>query len=958
MPGAIPPTEQGSLIAQLAGIADEPARRNFLRQRPGLCEPAVVDRIYEEVVRLVRADLQQADRLAQASRWLAGKLKDDYCRAQSLRATGHVLYVTGKYNQALARYQTALTLFERLGREVDVGRTLSGSLHALIYLGRYEQAFAWAQKAREIFQKQGDRLRLGRLDSNIGNILYRQDRLEEALKSYEGAHDVLRRGGEPSDVAAVLSNMAVCRISLNQFERALHTYREARAYCGRHGMPLLVAEADYNIAYLYYLRGEYARAIGLYQAAYAGCKKLDDRYHMALCDLDQSEMYLELNLSEEGARLAQQAFDGFKALGMSYEGAKALTNLAIAASHRGKASHSLELFGSARQLFVRERNQVWPALIDLYQALVLYREGHYSRALRLCKAAFRFFSHSPLPSKAALCQLLRARLYLQAGRPRAAQQTCVAVLKRLERARSPNLNYRAHFTLGQVEEALGNGKAAYQAYRKAHATLENLRSHLKGEELKIAFMKDKLAVYESLVWMCLEGGRPANQRAAFTYIEQAKSRSLADLIAFHAQALAAPAGARGNRVGQVQKLRQEINWCQRQIHVHELGPKKDSARSVGDLRRRIRKCENQLAKTLTALRSTDAEFAALQNAGTVGLEAIRSAIPADATLLEYYRARDTIYVCVLSRDNLKIVPVTSVSRVRDLLHLLQFQLSKSHSRPGRASVTAEPLHAATQAHLCELYKELLSPIRNQLETRHLIIVPHDFLHYLPFHALFDGEHFLIDEFSVSYAPSASVYYLCCTKKTKFREQALVLGVPDPLAPQILEEVRAVASTLPHSRLFVGAEATQDRLEEYSPTSRFVHIATHGLFRQDNPMFSSIRLGSSQLSLFDIYQLRLSSELTTLSGCSTGLNVVEGGDELIGLVRGLLYAGAQAVLASLWDVNDKSTAEFMKFFYERLRTNPNKALALQAAMRKLRENYPHPYYWAPFILIGKFVPSSP
>jgi len=122
------------------------------------------------------------------------------------------------------------------------------------------------------------------------------------------------------------------------------------------------------------------------------------------------------------------------------------------------------------------------------------------------------------------------------------------------------------------------------------------------------------------------------------------------------------------------------------------------------------------------------------------------------------------------------------------------------------------------------------------------------------------------------------------------------------------------------------------------------------------MFSSIRLGSSQLSLFDIYQLRLSSELTTLSGCSTGLNVVEGGDELIGLVRGLLYAGTQAVLASLWDVNDKSTAEFMKSFYERLRKNPNKALALQEAMRKLRENYPHPYYWAPFILIGKFVPS--
>src|SRR5947199_8540029 len=112
--------------------------------------------------------------------------------------------------------------------------------------------------------------------------------------------------------------------------------------------------------------------------------------------------------------------------------------------------------------------------------------------------------------------------------------SCGAVVNGPDGRRSPNLNYRAHFTLGQVEEALGNRKAAYQAYRKAHATLENLRSHLKGEELKIAFMKDKLAVYESLVWMCLEGGRRlANQRAAFTYIEQAKSRSLADLIAFH-----------------------------------------------------------------------------------------------------------------------------------------------------------------------------------------------------------------------------------------------------------------------------------------------------------------------------------------------------------------------------------------------------------------------------------------
>ena len=119
------------------------------------------------------------------------------------------------------------------------------------------------------------------------------------------------------------------------------------------------------------------------------------------------------------------------------------------------------------------------------------------------------------------------------------------------------------------------------------------------------------------------------------------------------------------------------------------------------------------------------------------------------------------------------------------------------------------------------------------------------------------------------------------------------------------------------------------------------------------MFSSISLGNSQLSLFDLYHLNLPSELITLSGCGTGLNVVVGGDELMGLKRGLLYAGAEGLLLTLWDVNDQSTAEFMKLFYGRLRTDPNKAKAVQYATEEIRRTYAHPFYWAPFVLVGKY-----
>jgi CHAT domain-containing protein len=93
---------------------------------------------------------------------------------------------------------------------------------------------------------------------------------------------------------------------------------------------------------------------------------------------------------------------------------------------------------------------------------------------------------------------------------------------------------------------------------------------------------------------------------------------------------------------------------------------------------------------------------------------------------------------------------------------------------------------------------------------------------------------------------------------------------------------------------------------------------------------------------------------TLSGCGTGLNVVVGGDELLGLVRGLLYAGTSAVLVTLWDVNDATTASFMKSFYAALGSTANKADALRTAMRHVRETHPHPYHWAPFVLIGKYL----
>jgi tetratricopeptide (TPR) repeat protein len=148
--------------------------------------------------------------------------------------------------------------------------------------------------------------------------------------------------------------LAVCYIGFNRFSDALDAYRRARENCQRHNLPLLMAQADYNITYLHYLRGEYVRAIELYSDTRELCDKLGDRYHKTLCDLDRSEMYIELNLLDEGSHLAQQAFSGFEDLGLEYEAAKALAFYAIAVSREGKTFQALELFIQSRELFVRQ----------------------------------------------------------------------------------------------------------------------------------------------------------------------------------------------------------------------------------------------------------------------------------------------------------------------------------------------------------------------------------------------------------------------------------------------------------------------------------------------------------------------------------------------------------------------------------------------------------------------------
>src|SRR3989475_11951870 len=427
------------LLPKLMRLPNDSDRLKFLARHRNLLRPKVVEQLAPLVVDKIRVDSREALRLAETVVLIAQRLRRPEDLALALRAKANALYACGSNRAAVEHHNQAYEIYASRGSWKEAARTLSNSIQPLILLGEYDRAFAASEKAREIFTRLGEGKRIASLENNVGNIFHRQDRFEEALAHYERAYRALAGYQEWEHAAVALSNMAMCLISLNEFPSALDCYKKARELCVKYDMPRLRDQADYNIAYLYYFRGEYSRAIEMLVATRQACEASGNAYRMALCYLDLSDIYLELNLSEEAREMAHEGFLRFQKLGMEYEAAKTLANEAIACGQQGKTLQALERFAKAREMFAREKNLVWPRLLDLYQGLLLFEEGRYFEAQRLCAGAAEFFDQTVLPGKSVLARLLLARIALQVGDLATAGREADVAVAKLSAVQAPML---------------------------------------------------------------------------------------------------------------------------------------------------------------------------------------------------------------------------------------------------------------------------------------------------------------------------------------------------------------------------------------------------------------------------------------------------------------------------------------------------------------------------------------
>jgi CHAT domain-containing protein len=934
-------------FSELQTLATSDHRATFFARNRDLATRSVVEALAARATSLLRIDPRDAENLIETSIWLADDIDDDFARGKAHRARANLAHIRGSEAEALTFYDSARTLFSRVGAELEAAITASSSIQTLAFLGLHDRALADNDFARQIFQQHGDRLRLARLHSNFATLLYHRDRWADAAAHYQAAYNEFLEVGEKQDVAVCLSNMAVCHLQQQDFVQALDFYRQTRAYCDQNGLSALTAGLDYNIAYLHYLRGQYTTALQLYRQTRTHHSELGDQHHVDLCALNEAEIYLELNLTGECVDLASLAYTGFSDRGLVMESAKALTILAIANSRQGKAFLALELLAQAQELFRRDNSEKWVAVTDLYRATIYSQAGRPFESRRLASNADALFQRFSMTAKSVACRVLLGRLALEQRAYFEARALCTESLEALREIDAPALVFQACFLLGEIESALGNRASAIEAYKHAHEQLPRTTNGIQTEEQRIQALDDKLVVYETLVHALSQGGRDTEKEDAFGFMEKAKSRSLADLLAFRAYALPETQPGRSKLADQVRQLREELNWYYRQIDLQEMRAEERSTKDVAALRRYSRQQETRLIRTLNQLQQTDKEFSSVQEAFSVDLSAIRSTLPPQASLIEYYIAKGTVLTVVIDQNRLEIVPTTLPSRVDELRLSLASALSR---QPASFETTRPSVRTEINAHLEALYQELIEPVRGLLSGQRLVVVPHGSLFYLPFHAFRVDGRFLSEQFAISYAPSATAYHLA-----RLRPRNSGARVPSVMIASSEDDEAAVALT--RALLDAIEESTLSKAPDQHDSgdrfsgARHVHVVTKAHLRQDNPMFSTILFGSDRLHLFDLFQLRLNLELLTVSGWAPGLQGNAKGNEVVGLVRGLLYAGSRSVLTTLWDVDASTWVRFSQPFYRALLSGQSKQDALEVATDLLRRETDDPRRWAAFLLFG-------
>jgi tetratricopeptide (TPR) repeat protein len=952
-----------------AGFVEELLALPTLEQRAvflhtgGLLNVEGLERLLDSADRIVYSDPGKAHRLASICADLADRAaaptavpRASYIRTQTYLANGEL-------DAALRMAEAAHAGYVACGKNLEALRTHVGRMSVLLELGLYREALDAGQIVLDTLNGRGElEITPTRQQADLLTALVHQNRggcyeyiglYEEALVAYAAAEERYRVLGMTERLGEILDNRGAILLLLGRGKEALAAHEAAAAIFAAAGLTLSHAKALSNIGEANRQLADYRRSLDAFERARRLYDSLGALADKGLLLIDTAGAYLELNLYAEALAAYQKAHALLRHTGMVHDRARTLWGIGSTLIARSEFEEAETALVEAAELFAAADNAPLLSGVMLEQAALQEARGEHGAAVATVRRALSLVSERDWSVQRVYAHLRLADLLLPDTSQ--AESHLREVSQMAERLALPHLRYRLNERLGSLRRLQGRDEEARVLLEAAVDEIERLRGTVAHETMRASFLRDKTTAYEELLKLHLARGGEKGSHSAFAIAERAKSRALVDLLTGVVQGSPTPADDAVE--GRIRDLLSDLNVT----YSRMFGDTDDDGygRPRPDLRGRALELEREISHLRLRAAAASDLFAPPEASDSL------QNLSSDVTLLAYHLVGDEIVTFFQGQGGIRVVRNPgSTAKVARLVQQLDVQWDRLGAGREFAERHMALLERLTQRVLTSLYKELIEPLEPLLEetvdrtsgrtvaSRKLVIVPHGLLHRVPFHALFDGGSYLLERFEVSYAPSAKIYSLCQGRIPRGFDKALVLGVADPSIPAVAEETQAVVRHLPAAELLRDQQATVEALRSKVPGCGVLHLACHGMFRVDNPMFSSLKVGDGWLAASDVIRLDLAGALVTLSACESGRNEVYAGDELMGLTRAFLGAGATTLVASLWLVQDETTAELMENWYEHLGEGLGRATALRNAQLALKEKYPHPYYWAPFVLIGR------
>jgi CHAT domain-containing protein/Tfp pilus assembly protein PilF len=943
-------------------------------------------------------------------------------------ARARELYTQDGPTAALPVYVEALELYReagnRLGEAITVG--LIGNCHKR--LGDYERALELLEQALIMKRELGNRLEEGKTLSHLGLVHWEQADYDRAIEHLEEAAAIGKEIDDAKLQGAALNNLSLVFDELGDYERSLEQYRLALDLFRDTGFAEGESYVLGNIGGVHLLLGQFREAMGYYEQALAISERLEskpsmsqDLGNLAICHLGLGEasqalarldralalareaglakeeadwlkgkgdVLLDTGQHSEGLALYEQALSTYESAGLQRELAESLNELAALHLQLGDLAAAEEYL--QRSLSVaRSINFTRGVLTDLTALGELERRRErYEKAADFLRQALAGADEAGESTVAASCHiqlavnyrdqgefdraLAEARLGLEATRGldskllqaealytlgdiELEQGKAPAALARFDEAPGllaglgePDIAWRLAHRRGRALEALTRREQAVEAYKEAVRLIETVRGRLHDERFRAGYIDDKHEAYIDLARLLVLLDR---QEEAFSYAEKLRARTYLDLLSRDRMPRLTDEQRRRET-----ELRQRVRRLQRSLE-EELDPTYEPRRQAMErFVVELDEAESDYEEFLSGLRDVDPDLAATWTLAVPDAGTTRSSLPPDSALLEFIVGNRATIVFALTRDGLRahLAPLARKD-LRTKVELLRELIRRRDSDDWRypaASLSATLIEPVLSDHR-------LAPVR------HLILVPHDVLHYLPFAVLprGDRDRALIEDYRLSYLPAAGTLVLAARGES-MADGLLALAPGSTRLRHSATEARAVAAALAGtSRVLVGKEATERSFKTLAPDFGTLHLATHNTWNRPNPLLSALELepGSGEdgrLEVHEILDLELVADLVTLSACETALGTsyrgtTPIGDDFVGLTRAFLHAGSGAVVASLWEVDDESTLDLMKRFYFRLNESERPAAALAEAQRAMLVDGGRmdPYRWAAFIVVG-------